>query len=154
TTKIQEPSKVGQYRRTKDVFTDPLDKVNQERAHWKEIVKTRSKRWSMLAEDMIDWEETGPETLVEHRRWWAGRWDTLRPEDTGTLREAEKDMIAFFGRKVGEIDKRCWMVDHEYATVEQDQVSVLRSGAIPRVKWTGKGKDKYGEEKPVASGWR
>ncbi|KAL0630614.1 hypothetical protein Q9L58_010541 [Maublancomyces gigas] len=29
TTKIQGPSKVGQYRRTKDTFTDPLDKVEQ-----------------------------------------------------------------------------------------------------------------------------
>ncbi|KAL0630771.1 hypothetical protein Q9L58_010377 [Maublancomyces gigas] len=154
TTKIQEPSKVGQYRRTKDTFIDPLDKVDQERAFWKEIVKARSKRWSILAEDMIDWEETGPEMLRLHRSWWAGRWDTLKPENATTLREAEREMMAFFGRKVGEIDKRCWMVDHEYATMGQDQISGMRSGKTPAVKWTGKGRDRYGETKAEPSGWR
>ncbi|KAL0631096.1 hypothetical protein Q9L58_010044, partial [Maublancomyces gigas] len=119
-----------------------------------EIVKARSKRWAMLAEDMIEWEETGLEMLRLHREWWAGRWDTLRSEDATTLREAERDMVAFFGREVGEIDKRCWMVDHGYATVGQDQISGLRKGTIPRVEWTGKGRDKYGEESRVASGWR
>ncbi|KAL0630613.1 hypothetical protein Q9L58_010540 [Maublancomyces gigas] len=103
---------------------------------------------------MIEWEEMGPEMLRAQREWWAGRWDTLRLEDTTTLREAERDMMAFFGRKVGEIDKRCWMVDHEYATVGQDQVSVLRSGGAPRVEWTGRGKDKYGEGRKEVSGWR
>lgn len=72
----------------------------------------------------------------------------MGPEDAKTLREPERDMMAFFSdREIGEGDKRCWMIDHGYATVEQDQVSVMRYGGLMKVECTGKGTDRYGEKK-------
>ncbi|KAL0635873.1 hypothetical protein Q9L58_005116 [Maublancomyces gigas] len=138
---------------------NPLVKVNMEKAHWRDIVKARSERWSETALDMMAWEMKKLDALVKHRGQWETRWEMLGPEDAKSLKEAEVDMIAFFeGRGILEVDKRCWMVDHGYARMEQDQVAKLRGRATGWVKsgeeervyeevevvWTGEGKDAVG----------
>lgn len=77
-TQTREPTKPGKYKVRADVFTDPLEGMNQERAFWRDIVKARSVRWEVTALDMIRWEEDGPASLKAHRGQWEGRWEMGR----------------------------------------------------------------------------
>lgn len=57
-------------------------------------------------------------------------------KDEFGLSEAEEDMVRFFGkRKVGELDKQCWMVENKLVNLAKGQIYRLRMGEKVRINW-------------------
>lgn len=59
--------------------------------------------------------------------------------DTVTLRESEKDMLRFFGKKkIEELDKRCLLINVVEAKVHDEaQYMLFRRGQIVKLKFIG-----------------
>ncbi|KAL0630636.1 hypothetical protein Q9L58_010517 [Maublancomyces gigas] len=74
--------------------------------------------------------------VMDHRKQWEGRWDTMTWRDEFRLSEAEEVMVRFFGkRKVGELDKQCWLVEKKLADLARGQIFRLRMGEVLRICW-------------------
>ncbi|KAL0632327.1 hypothetical protein Q9L58_008807 [Maublancomyces gigas] len=55
------------------------------------------------------------------------------------MTDAEEHTVSFFWarRRLGEVDKRCWLVMEGMADMEPGQIGTLRNGETVRVRWTG-----------------